>query len=90
MEFLDQTVQKAKEIFEIAYQKTGDAVNTGKQKLEIASLENKLNKEYRLLGKLYYNAYKSGEEVDLDNIIQNIDAIKKQIKLKKEELEMDK
>lgn len=87
MEFLDQTVQKAKEIFEVVSQKTGEAVNTGKQKYEIASLENKLNKEYRLLGKLYYNTCKSGEEANLQSVIESIDSIKKQIKQKQDQLD---
>lgn len=86
MDFLDQTVGKAKEIFEVACKKTEEAVSTGKQKLDIAALENKLNKEYRLLGKLYYICVKNGAQTDLEDVIKTIDSIKEQIESKEKEI----
>ena len=39
MDFFDEAVGKAKDSFDVARKKTGDAVNTGKLKLEIATIE---------------------------------------------------
>ena len=44
MDFLDNAVNTAREAFDIAYKKTGELVNSQKQKFDIASLENKRKK----------------------------------------------
>lgn len=63
---LDNVFAKAKDVFEAAYKKTGDAVNVGKQKLDIASLENKLNKSYEILGKVCFDEVMHGGSFDAD------------------------
>lgn len=62
----DNVIVKAKEVFEIAYKKTGDVVASGKQKYDISVLENKLSKNYEALGRLTYKAIKNGRAVDLE------------------------
>ena len=64
MDFLDNVVSKAKEVFDVAYKKTEVAVSTGKQKFDLATIENKLSKDYEKLGAIYYNIIKDAEQID--------------------------
>ncbi|MGI6279512.1 MAG: zinc-ribbon domain-containing protein [Acutalibacteraceae bacterium] len=64
MDFFDNAAIKAKEVFDVACKKTNEVVNTGKYKFDIASLENKLSKDYERLGKIYYNMIKDTEVED--------------------------
>lgn len=64
MDFLDNAVSKAKEVFDVAYKSAEVAVNTGKQKFDLASIENKLSKDYEKLGVIYYNAIKDADGLD--------------------------
>lgn len=66
MDFLDNAIDKAKEAFDIAYKKTNQVVNTGKQKFDIASLQNRCSKDFEALGKIYYNLIKNTEIEDQD------------------------
>ena len=61
MDFLDNAIDKAKEAIDIARKKTNEVVNTGKQKLDIASLQNKRSKDFEALGEIYYNLIKDTE-----------------------------
>lgn len=63
MDFLDEVVTKAKDMFDIAKNKTEEAARIGKQKFDIASMENRLNKSYGALGRLYFENYKSEENI---------------------------
>lgn len=85
---LDNVFEKAKDVFETAYRKTENAVNAGKQKLDIAALENKLNKSYEILGKVCYDEISHGGSFDADAskpILDDIEEKRKQIEeLKKE------
>lgn len=62
MEFINDAVEKVKEVAGTAYKMTEDAVIVQKQKFEIASMERKLNKEYAALGREYYRSVKTGKE----------------------------
>ena len=64
MDFFDDVVNKAKEAIDVASKKTGEVVNTQKQKFDIASLENKRAKDFAVLGEIYYNKIKDGEAQD--------------------------
>ena len=64
MDFFDEAVGKAKDIFDVARKKTGDAVNTGKLKLEIATIETKMAKDFETLGKIYFESIKDSEDLD--------------------------
>lgn len=61
MDLFDEILDKAKVAFDVAVKATEDVVDTGKQKFNIASLENKLAKDYKALGEKFYNFKKSGE-----------------------------
>ncbi len=89
MDFLDDAVAKAKDIFDVAYKKTGEAVNTGKLKLEIATLENKMSKDFEALGRIYFDSIEAAEDLDFKTANLKAAVIEKQNKIKaiKEELE---
>lgn len=88
MDFLENAVQKAKEVFDVAYNKTESAVNTQKQKFDLAAEENKLNKDFSRLGKyLFEERFDSipndGEAAEILALIaerkEKISEIKKEI-----------
>lgn len=64
MDFFDNAVNKAKEVFDVACKKTNEVVTTQKQKFDIATIENKRNKDFEALGKLYFEAVKDTEIED--------------------------
>ena len=82
MDFLDNAVEKVKDAFDVVCKKTGDVVNVSKQKIDVASIETKLAKDYEKLGKIYYemikNAETPSEEITIlkNNIAEKIDNIK--------------
>ena len=82
MDFFDDMVSKAKEAIDVASKKTGEVVNTQKQKFDIASLENKRAKDFAVLGEIYYNKIKDGEAQD-----ENISELVLSIKEKSEKIE---
>ena len=75
MDFFDDMVNKAKEAIDVASKKTGEVVNTHKQKFDIASLESKRAKDYAVLGEIYYNKIKDGAVED-ENVSELVLAIK--------------
>ncbi len=85
-EFLDNAAKKAKEVFDVACKVTGDVVTSGKQKIDIASIENKLKKLYEQLGKLYM---KSRNENN-DELVAAIDAKASEIEQMTAELDKAK
>lgn len=74
MGFLDDAINKTKEVFDVACQKTGEVVTTEKQKFAMASLKSKREKDFADLGKIYYELVKSCNDVD-DNTRNLVDAI---------------
>ena len=58
MDSFDKTVQKAKDVFDIAVNKTGEFVNVSKLKISVANLNNKLEKAYAELGKVQFKVLK--------------------------------
>ncbi len=88
MEFFENAVSKAKDVFDVACKKTGEVVNTGKLKLDIATIENKMAKDFEKLGRLYFAEIKEndgaeGEALALKNAIvekqTQIDKIKEEL-----------
>ena len=57
---LDNILVKAKDVFETAYKKADDVVSIQKQKFDVSSLENKLNKDFETLGRLCYEEMQKG------------------------------
>lgn len=92
MEFFDTAVNKVKDVFGVAYKKTEEVVTTQKQKIDIASMENKLSKEYEKLGKLYYDNIKNENivEGELKDIVDVISAKITEIDAAKAELAKSK
>lgn len=89
MNSFDDTVQKAKEVLDIAAKKTGEFVSVGKQKIKISSLYSKLNKAYTSLGKRCYSELKNNEVDDLEvaALISEIKQYIAEIKNLKEEID---
>lgn len=82
MDFLESAVSAAKEAIDIACKKTNDAVIVGRQKFDIASLENKRAKEYEILGKICYNELINEEIAD-----ETVEKLVLSIKTKTEKIE---
>lgn len=66
MDFLDNAVNKAKEAIDIACKKTEEVVTVQKQRFDVATVENKLNKDFEKLGKLYFNTLKDTEPENME------------------------
>lgn len=75
MDFFDNAIVKAKEAIDIACKKTNEAVNTGKQKFDIASIESKRAKDFEQLGMLYFDTVKD-TEIENDSIRALVEEIK--------------
>lgn len=78
MDFLNETLSRAKEVFDVAKQKTTEAVNVGKQKYDIASMENKLSKQYQKLGEVCFKVIKD-DDTQSDEIKTLAGEIKEQL-----------
>ena len=61
MDFFDNVMNKTKEAFDIACKKTEEVVTVQKQKFDVATIENKRNKDFEKLGKLYFESLKDTE-----------------------------
>ena len=88
MELFNEALTKAKEAIEVAYKKTGEVVTTQKQKIDVATLENKCNKVYAALGKLYFDETKDSTDLDIEtkalvldikNYLSKIESLKSEI-----------
>lgn len=78
MNFFDEALEKAKVALDVAQKKTSEIVSVGKQKYDIASLENTLSKLYSKLGKKSF-MYFSKEETNNTEIKEIVSQIKEQI-----------
>ena len=72
MDFLDEAVLKAKEVFDIACEKTEQVVNTSKQKIEVLTVQKKLEKDYQALGEIYYELIKDSPDEVTAEIVADI------------------
>lgn len=88
MDFFDEIIDKAKVALDVAVKATEDVVDTGKQKFNVAALENKITKDYKALGEAFYNFKKTGEIDDelIDELISSIEEKKAKIEELKEEM----
>ncbi len=96
MDIFDNALNKAKEVFEVAYSKTSEVVSVQKQKFDIASIEAKREKDFAELGKICYNSIVNEEaNISSDKALElvkeiekknkTIEALKKDIDEKKHE-----
>ncbi len=88
MDFLNDVVDKAKEVIDVTAKKTGEVVTAQKQKFDIASIESRRAKDFSALGELYYNKVKAGlsPENGTESIIAAIDEKNDKIRALKDEL----
>ena len=63
MDFLDNALNKAKEVIDVACKKTGEVVTTEKQKFDVASLKSKRDKDFLALGKIWFEMIKDDDSV---------------------------
>ena len=92
MDFFDELLDKAKVALEVAVKTTEDVVDAGKQKFNIAALENQINKDYKTLGEMFYS-FKTTGEIDneaVDNLIASINDKKAEILKLREEIRNSK
>lgn len=89
MDFLDDVLVKAKNVLDIAKNKTEEAVAIGKQKYDIASMENRLSKSYNALGRLTFETYKNDDAVsdEIKALINEIESEIEAIVIAKAEIE---
>lgn len=90
MEFFENAVNKAKDVFDVVAAKTGEVVTTGKQKLDIATLENKLAKDFERLGRAYFETIKDNDEIDDKFANIKVSIVEKQTQISKIKEEMGK
>lgn len=90
MGFIEETLNKTKEVLDDAGKKTGEIINVQKMRLDASSLSTRINKAYELLGRYYYNS-KVNDQTDEAAIDLTIDDIKeKQVQLAEMRAEIDK
>ena len=78
MGFLDDAINRTKEVFDVACKKTDEVVTIEKQKFNIASLKTKCEKDYADLGRIYFEQIKDIVELD-DNTRNIVDTIKEKL-----------
>ncbi len=85
MDSIDNALNKAKDVLDVACKKTGEAVTVQKQKFDISSLKNQCDKDFCKLGKIYFETIKNNDVED-QKTLELVNSIKeKQEKI--EELE---
>ncbi|MBR4762254.1 MAG: zinc-ribbon domain-containing protein [Clostridia bacterium] len=82
MDFFEDAFSKTREVIETVSQKTGEVITVEKQKFEVASLRAKRNKDYRALGRIYFEAIKDDE-----NLTGSAKTLVERIKQKDAEIE---
>lgn len=70
MGFLDNAINKTKEVIDVAYKKTDEVISVEKLKFDISSIKKNREKEYVELGKIYFEMIK--EKSDLNEKEQKI------------------
>lgn len=78
-EFLDNAIDKAKEVFDVACKKTEQAVVVSKQRFDIASMETKREKVYASLGKICFKEMKDTDNSEIAQLIADIEKINEDI-----------
>lgn len=62
MGFFEETFVKAREVFDVAGKKTSEAITVQKLKVNAASLESQIAKDYEALGRLVYTGSRENSE----------------------------
>ena len=82
MGVLEDTVVKAKEVIDIAGKKTGEVIAIQKLKVNAAQVNARIAKDYESLGRLAYDAHKTGKanEMGIEALANAIDAKYEELK----------
>ncbi|MBE6728698.1 MAG: hypothetical protein E7568_00505 [Ruminococcaceae bacterium] len=85
----DDVMKKLGEVADVVASTTEKTVNIGKQKYNVAVLENKLKKCYEELGKVYYNEAVNNPEIsgEIKEVIDRINGLIIDIETAKAEIE---
>lgn len=86
---IENIIGRTREVFEAVYKKADGAVSVSKQKLDIASLENKQQKDFERLGRIYYTELKKGEtlaEGEAAELVEKIDEKEARLEEMRDEL----
>lgn len=81
MGFLDDALNKTKEVFDVACKKTDEVVSVEKLKFNISSIKKNREKEYVELGKIYFEMIKDKDDLSeqeqkiVDGIIRKTNEI---------------
>ena len=77
MNSFDQFLNKAKEVADVAAQKTGEVLEVSKLKLQEVKLNNEINKAFCELGSLYYNSIKfnGGNQEQVAAVVARLDKL---------------
>lgn len=87
MPAFDEIVNKAKEIAHTAGDKSQEVYEVAKLKIEISSLERKLDTNYVSMGKQCYNSIKNNEDFpDFKASVEEVDLLKADISEKQDQI----
>ena len=84
MGFLDDALNKTKEVIDVACKKTDEVVSVEKLKFNISSIKKNREKEYVELGKIYFEMIKDKDNLSeqeqkiVDGIIRKTNEIEEQ------------
>ena len=89
MEIFENAMDKARETMDVATAKANEMIAIQKQKFEIATLKSKRNKDFEMLGKLYFKKLKGADMDDeaIDLIVNEITDKTREIKKIKAEID---
>ncbi len=81
MDFLDNAINKTKEVFDVACKKTSKIVTVEKQKIDVIALESKCDKDYCALGKIWFEQIKNSDNIpsEAKALVESIAEKKKKI-----------
>lgn len=89
MDYFDNAMNKAKDVFDVACKKTDEIVTIQKLKFEIASLKHKRSKDLENLGKIYFKSLNGAETEDgeVEILVESIKEKNRKIKEMRQEIE---
>ena len=92
MEFdVNNLIEKAKETVEVVAKATKKTASVQKKKFDVATIQNRLDKAYKLLGKTYFESLECDEEnFAVEAAVQNVKVSIAELEEAKNQLEAEK
>ena len=92
MEFdMNSFLEKTKETIEVVAKATKKTACVQKKKFDVAAVQNRLDKAYKLLGKAYFESLENDEDnFAVEAAVQNVKAILAELEEAKNQLEAEK